>query len=137
MNDPSALDTIRQQQMTLYEIMGHSSGNDMIAREWTNGFKKVRMGADCLKANGLGRNSIVMSFLDLLSDEPDTFIIKKHGREIAEKTMENAREVRNGTLDIGTFDRNCINAGINPGSTADIIIGALYIALGEGWQWDC
>jgi triphosphoribosyl-dephospho-CoA synthase len=136
-NDPSALDTIRQQQMTLYEIMGHSSANDMIAREWTNGFKKVRMGADCLKANGRGRNSIVMSFLDLLSDEPDTFIVKKHGREIAEKTMENAREVRNGTLDIGTFDRNCINAGINPGSTADIIIGALYIALGEGWQWDC
>jgi len=135
-NDPSALDTIRQQQLTLYDIMGHSSENDMIAREWTSGFKKVRMGADCLKANGRGRNSIVMSFLDLLCDEPDTFIIKKHGCEIAEKTMERAREVRKGTLELATFDRNCIYAGINPGSTADIIIGSLYIAMGEGWQWD-
>ena len=82
-----------EQQMTLYDIMGHSAGNDMIAREWTNGFKKVRMGADLLKENGCGRNAIVMTFLELLSDEPDTFIIKKHGSEIAEKTMENAREV--------------------------------------------
>jgi len=51
--------------------------------------------------------------------------------------MENAREVKDGTLDLATFDRICIDAGINPGSTADITIGSLYVALGEGWQWDC
>ena len=77
--------------------MGHSAVNDMIAREWVNGFKKVRMGADLLMKNGSGRNSIVMTFLNLLADEPDTFIVKKHGQEVAEKTMENAREVRNGS----------------------------------------
>ena len=136
-NDPLALESIRQQQLTLHDIMGHSAGNDMIAREWINGFKKVRMGADLLRKNGCGRNSIVQTFLDLLSDEPDTFIAKKHGPEIAEKTMENAREVKDGTLDLATFDRICIDAGINPGSTADITIGSLYVALGEGWQWDC
>ena len=136
-NDPAALDSILLQQLTLYDIMCHSAGNDMIAREWIDGFQKVRMGADLLQENGCGRNSIVMTFLDLLSDEPDTFIAKKHGPEIAKKTMENAREVRNGTRDLATFDRICIDAGINPGSTADIIIGSLYVALGEGWQWDC
>ena len=122
--------------MTLHDIMGHSAGNDMIAREWINGFKKVRMGADLLKENGGGRNGIVLTFLDLLSDEPDTFIIKKHGHRIAETTMENSREVRKGIRDLTLFDRDCIDAGINPGSTADIIIGSLYVALGEGWQWD-
>jgi triphosphoribosyl-dephospho-CoA synthase len=135
-NDPTALETIMREQMTLLDIMGHSAGNDMIAREWINGFKKVRMGADLLKKNGCGRNAIVLTFLDLLSDEPDTFIVKKHGPGIAEKTMENAREVRNGTRDLTLFDRDCIDAGINPGSTADIIIGSLFVALGEGWQWD-
>lgn len=135
-NDPAALETIRLQQLTLYDIMCHSAGNDMIAREWTNGFKKVRMGADLLKRNGCGRKAIVMTFLDLLSDEPDTFIIKKHGPDVAEKTMKTAREVRNGTHDLAIFDKACIDAGINPGSTADLIIGSLYVALGEGWQWD-
>ena len=135
-HDPTALETIRQQQLTLYDIMVHSAGNDMIAREWTNGFKKVRRGADRLNENGSGRNAIAMTFLDLLADEPDTFIAKKHGLEIAEKTMENAREVRNGSRDLALFDRVCIDAGINPGSTADILIGSLYVALGEGWQWD-
>jgi triphosphoribosyl-dephospho-CoA synthase len=135
-NDPAAIETIRLQQLTLYDIMCHSAGNDMIAREWTNGFKKVRMGADLLKRNGCGRKAIVMTFLDLLSDEPDTFIIKKHGPDVAEKTMKTAREVRNGTHDLAIFDKACIDAGINPGSTADLIIGSLYVALGEGWQWD-
>jgi triphosphoribosyl-dephospho-CoA synthase len=135
-NDPAALETIRLQKLTLYDIMCHSAGNDMIAREWTNGFKKVRLGADLLKKNGCGRKAIVLTFLDLLSDEPDTFIVKKHGQEIAEKTMKHAREVRNGTRDLVIFDKACIDAGINPGSTADLIIGSLYVALGEGWQWD-
>lgn len=135
-NDPAAIDMIRQQQLTLYDIMDHSAGNDMIAREWIHGFEKVRMGADLLKEHGCGRNSIVMTFLDLLADEPDTFIAKKHGQEIAAKTMEKAREVRDGASDLAMFDKNCIDAAINPGSTADIIIGSLYIALGEGWQWD-
>jgi triphosphoribosyl-dephospho-CoA synthase len=136
-NDPGALKVIREQQMTLYDIMAHSAVNDMIAREWINGFKKTRMGADFLKKNGCGRNSIVSTFLELLSDEPDTFIIKKHGPDIADRTMRYAREVREGSRDLVIFDQECIDAGINPGSTADIIIGSLYVALGEGWQWDC
>jgi triphosphoribosyl-dephospho-CoA synthase len=135
-NDPGALETIRRHELTLYDIMAHSAVNDMIAREWVNGFKKVREGADLLKKNGSGRNSIVQTFLDLLADEPDTFIAKKHGQVVAEKTMQKAREVRNGSQNLAIFDRACIEAGINPGSTADILIGALYIALGEGWQWD-
>ncbi len=135
-NDPAAPDIIRKQNLTLYDIMNHSSANDMIAREWINGFKKIRVGADLLKKNGSGRNSIVLTFLDLLADEPDSFIVKKHGLDVAEKTMEKAREVRNGSQNLAIFDRACIDAGINPGSTADILIGALYVALGEGWQWD-
>lgn len=135
-NDPTALDTIREQRMTLYDIMQHSAGNDMIAREWVNSFTRVRNGADLLKENGSGRDSIVLTFLDLLSTEPDTFIIKKHGPEVARVTMTYAREVRSGVRDLAEFDRSCIESGINPGSTADIIIGSLYIALGEGWQWD-
>ncbi len=51
--------------------------------------------------------------------------------------MEHALQVREGIRDLEQFDDECIQNGINPGSIADIIIASIYIALGEGWQWDC
>ena len=48
-----------------------------------------------------------------------------------------AAEILDGRGDLEAFDAECISRGINPGSTADIIIAAIYIALGEGWEWDC
>ncbi|HON81292.1 MAG TPA: triphosphoribosyl-dephospho-CoA synthase [Methanoregulaceae archaeon] len=135
--DPHACDTIRQRGMTLFDIMLYSAKNDMVAREWINGFQLTRRGADLLKAHGCGRSSIVQTFLDLLATEPDTFIIKKHGKDAAWKVMQKAQDVRNGLRDLVAFDQECIDAGINPGSIADIMIAALYIALREGWTWDC
>jgi triphosphoribosyl-dephospho-CoA synthase len=75
-------------------------------------------------------------FLALLATEPDTFIIKKHGLEVARETMLRARDVLDGKLEIRQFDEDCIQRDINPGSIADITIASIYIALGEGWSWD-
>ncbi len=136
-SDPQATEEIRRRRMTLYDVMLHSAPNDMVAREWLNGFTLCRRGADLLKAYGCGRQAIVGAFLFLLSTEPDTFIIKKHGTEVARGVMDHALQVREGLRDLGQFDDDCIQNGINPGSIADIIIASIYIALGEGWQWDC
>jgi triphosphoribosyl-dephospho-CoA synthase len=116
--------------------MQHSSANDMIAREWINGFVLTRRGADILHQIGPGREAIVEMFLTLLATEPDTFIIKKHGRAVAEQTLAKAREVLDGRRVLETFDTECIEACINPGSIADITIAAIFIALDEGWEWD-
>jgi len=123
--------------MTLFDVMLYSARNDMVAREWVNGFQLTRKGADLLRQHGCGTGSIVSAFIDLLSSEPDTFVVKKHGKEVAGEVMRKAREVREGLRDISAFDQECIDAGINPGSIADIIIASIYIALGEGWAWDC
>ncbi len=136
-NDPRAIDEIRQRGMTLHDVMLYSAKNDMVAREWINGFQLTRRGADLLKTHGCGPDSIVLTFLDLLATEPDTFIVKKHGKDTAWNVMQKAQDVREGLRDLVTFDQECIDAGINPGSIADIMIAALYIALGEGWVWDC
>lgn len=135
--DPSSLQEIRERNMTLYDLMLYSAPRDMVAREWVSGFQMTRRGADLLHAAGCGRQGIVQAFLSLLALEPDTFIIKKHGPEIAGMTMKKAREVLEGMRDLQRFDQECIEKGINPGSTADIIIASIYIALGEGWEWDC
>ncbi len=136
-NDPRAVDEIRQRRMTLFDVMLYSAKNDMVAREWINGFQMTRRGADLLKSHGCGPDSIVKTFLDLLATEPDTLIIKKHGKDAAWKVMQKAQDVRDGFRDLVTFDQECIDAGFNPGSIADIMIASIYIALGEGWVWDC
>jgi len=135
-NDPRATDELRERRMTLYDVMLYSAKHDMVAREWINGFALTRRGADLLKSHHGGCGAVVGTFMDLLSTEPDTFIIKKHGRDVAWEVMRKAREVREGIRDIARFDQELIDSGINPGSIADIIIASLYIALGEGWQWD-
>jgi triphosphoribosyl-dephospho-CoA synthase len=135
-NDPHALTLIRDREMTLLDIMQHSAANDMVAREWVTGFPLVRRGADLLIQLGPGRQSIVDTFLTLLATEPDTFIIKKHGSEVAQQTMLQARGVLDGNESLQQFDEDCIRQDINPGSMADIIIASIYIALGEGWSWD-
>ena len=136
-HDPGAVDELRRRQMTLADVMLYSAQNDMVAREWINGFALTRRGADLLHTYGGGCGAVAGAFIELLSSEPDTFIIKKHGQDIAWATMRKAREVRDNLRDIVKFDQECIDAGINPGSIADIIIASLYIALGEGWAWDC
>jgi triphosphoribosyl-dephospho-CoA synthase len=135
-NDPKAVAAIRDRDMTLLDIMHHSAANDMVAREWVTGFRLVRRGADLLKELGPGRQSIVDAFMTLLATEPDTFIIKKHGIEVARETMLRARDVLDGKLSLRQLDEECIQRDINPGSTADIIIASIFIALGEGWSWD-
>jgi triphosphoribosyl-dephospho-CoA synthase len=135
-NDPHTLTIIRDQEMTLLDIMQHSAAHDMVARQWVTGFPLVRRGADLLKETGPGRQSIVTMFLTLLATEPDTFIIKKHGIDVARETMLRARDVLDGKLSVQQMDEDCIQRDINPGSIADITIASIFIALGEGWSWD-
>jgi triphosphoribosyl-dephospho-CoA synthase len=116
--------------------MQHSAENDMVAREWVTGFSLTRRGADLLRQFGSGRQAIVNTFLTLLASETDTFIIKKHGTAVAREIMLIAREVLDGKRSLEEFDDDCIARDINPGSTADILIASLFIALGEGWSWD-
>ncbi|MDI6877295.1 MAG: triphosphoribosyl-dephospho-CoA synthase [Methanomicrobiales archaeon] len=134
--DPGSIDAIRERRMTLLDVMRHSSGNDMVAAEWINGFLLTRRGADLLFHYGHGRRAIVEAFLLLLSTEPDTFIGKEHGRDVALQVMRRAREVREGRCSLEEFDQELILRGINPGSLADITIASLYVALSEGWQWE-
>ena len=135
-NDPHTLTLIREREMTLLDVMQHSAANDMVAREWVTGFPLSRRGADLLKEIGPGRGAIVRMFLTLLATEPDTFIIKKHGIDVARETMLSAGDVLDGRRTAEDLDAECIARDINPGSLADIVIAAIYIALGEGWSWD-
>jgi triphosphoribosyl-dephospho-CoA synthase len=136
-NDPHTLTALRERNLTLYDVLRISAPRDMVAREWTNGFALTHTGAHLLKSHGCGRKSVVAAFLDLLATEKDTFVVKKHGEEVAQEVVRHAREVQAGLQSLAAFDETLIARGINPGSLADILIASIYLALGEGWQWDC
>lgn len=135
-NDPSSIEYLTENQMTLYDVMEYSSSNDMVAAEWTNGFLLTQKVAGMLKESGEGREAISGAFISLLSEEKDTFIIKKFGHETAEWARDKACLVRKGELTAEEFDLMCLEKGVNPGSIADIIIAGIYVAISEGWEWD-
>jgi triphosphoribosyl-dephospho-CoA synthase len=135
-HDPSMADKLRERGMTLFDVMAYSAPNDMVAREWINGFSLTRMTADMLKTDGRGREAISTVFLSLLVKEPDTFIVKKFGPAKADLVQDYAARVCAGEMSLQEFDDFCISEGINPGSLADIMIAGLFVAIGEGWEWD-
>ena len=135
-NDPGAADALRARGMTLLDVMAHSAPRDMVAREWTNNFALCRRAADALLADTEPRTAIRRVFLSLLATEPDTFIAKKHGPALADETRARAQAVVRGESTVASFDAWCIARGVNPGSLADITIGAIFLALGRGWAWD-
>ncbi len=135
-NDPGAADALRARGMTLLDVMAHSAPRDMVAREWTNGFALCRRAADALLADSEPRTAIRRVFLSLLATEPDTFIAKKHGQALADEARARAAAVVRGEATLASLDAWCIGSGVNPGSLADITIGAIYLALCRGWAWD-
>jgi triphosphoribosyl-dephospho-CoA synthase len=135
-NDPGIADKLRDQGMTLYDVMAHSAPHDMVAREWTDGFRLTRQTADALFDHHGTADIIPVIFLDLLSTETDTFIEKKFGTKVAREIRDEALRVKRGELSLEALDDRCIREGINPGSLADIMIAGIYLALTEGWEWD-
>ncbi len=136
-NDPASLTRLREEGMTMYNVMEFSAENDMVAREWTNGFALTREMADLLKEAEGGSSAIPHIFLTMLSRHIDTFVIKKFGSATAEELRNSALMAKNGRLSAEVLDAWCLVEGINPGSLADICIAGIFTALLEGWEWDC
>jgi triphosphoribosyl-dephospho-CoA synthase len=137
-NDPASLETIQQQDLTLWDVMKLSSPNDTIAKEWTEGFPRTFHGADLLMryvASGMSINDAIPHlFLQLLSEFPDTLVAKKFDAHVAIEVSKKATDVikRGGTND---FDKELIARHINPGTTADIVVGSLFVALLGGLRY--
>ncbi len=164
LNDSDSLIKLKEQNVVLYDLMEISQSYDQIAGEWVNGFRSC---AECARfiIEGMGseivpfisesgpdlsrhlpditdrdiNNTIVYTFLKILSIYPDTFIQTKRGKEMAVsvslkakglvRTIESSGSFSDNIEHIQQFDDDLIENGINPGSTADIVIAGLFLAL--------
>ena len=146
LSDSESVDKIKEQGLTLYDMMEISAGYDIIAEEWVNGFEKsfecARMIREKISAHNIN-DTVVLTFIEMLARNNDTFIRTKFDIEKAEEVSKRAVGIlqKGGNdmnilrNDIHAFDRELLDEGVNPGSTADIIIAGLFIALFEGMRF--
>lgn len=141
LNDISSLDRIQERGLTLFNLMEISNSYDTIAEEWTKGFEKTFECAssiqDKVKKHGIN-NAVVLAFMELLAGNKDTFIQTKFDARKAEEVSSRARKIlqKKEIMDeVHAFDEELLKEGINPGSTADIIIAGLFVALFGGMRF--
>jgi triphosphoribosyl-dephospho-CoA synthase len=136
-SDSSSLEEIRKRGLTMFDIMEISAKNDMVAREWTNGFARCFKAAELIyerRVSGTLNDAVVLTYLDLLADEPDTFIAKKYDMNKALYVQGLAIDVLERQMTLNELSNRLYQEKINPGSTADIVIAGIFIALLRGMR---
>ncbi len=128
----AAADAVRERGLTLAGLMAASAEVDGIAREWADGFERTFDAADRLLD---GENLIERAptvFLELLAAEPDPFVATRHDGETAEAVRDRASAVLAGERGAADLADELVAGGVNPGTTADLLAGGLYVALERG-----
>jgi triphosphoribosyl-dephospho-CoA synthase len=128
-----AVPAVEERGTTLAEVMALSAPGDGVAREWTTGFERAFDGAERLASlDGPLSDRAARLFLELLADEPDTLVAKQAGEAAAERVSERAAAALAGETDPGALGDDLVAEGLNPGTTADVVASALFVALERG-----
>jgi len=133
----SSLEELDRRGITLYDILQISAKNDMVAREWVEGFRRSFMAAEKIaskRKTGTMNDATVLSYLELISEEPDTFIAKKYDLDKALYVQGLAVDVLERRMTLNELSHRLYVEKINPGSTADIVIAGIFIALLYGMK---
>jgi triphosphoribosyl-dephospho-CoA synthase len=140
LNDKGRQKTVQGSGKTLLELMRLSSKHDIVAREWSTNYERSFLLADRI-AEQTGRwglnDGVVRTFLEALSEVPDSLICAKFGMDAAIQVSRRAGEaLLDDTLGKARdMDRDLLAQDINPGSTADLIAASLFISLLRGLRF--
>ena len=138
--DPAWHEKLQSQGKVLLDLMNLSRDHDLIAREWSSGYKRSFQIADRLaekvKSHGLAEG-VVRTYLEALSEEPDSLVLAKFGAELAKEVSLRAKlALEDETLESARkLDRELLDEDVNPGSTADLIGASLLISLLRGLRF--
>jgi len=142
---PHTIGLIRREKYTILDLQALAASFDSIAQEYTTDFVYTfdTLYPQVLRA--LNRyphveDAVLATYLWILSTRPDSFIQRKGGPQAAEEVMVQAQKAlsriqktpaKNWATHILPFDEYLHSKGskLNPGTTADLLSGALFIAL--------
>ena len=127
---------------TIEEIMGYSANYDRISYQYAHNYGDIfdfiipRLVFLNEKHNSLDV-SLSLMFIEILAKIPDSHIYRKFGKKIAKKTSNNAYDLlkildREHSPDyladeLNNLDYKYKKKGINPGTTADLLVASLMI----------
>jgi triphosphoribosyl-dephospho-CoA synthase len=140
----SEQDVIGEPTVSLREAMALAADRDLIARQYVNDFEQVFEGLEYLRQEmhsgrlTLGQ-AVIQLFMTTLAKYPDSLIARRHGRRAAEEVSARARQIAESgagySLDsLVGFDewlRSQVTPPRNPGTTADLVVASLFVALRE------
>ncbi|ADQ14395.1 triphosphoribosyl-dephospho-CoA synthase [Halanaerobium hydrogeniformans] len=137
-------DISEKPEITLLKAMKLAEKRDNIAFEYTNNYSITfdyaypRFKQYSQKYNEIEK-IIIMTFLEILAEYPDTLIVRKHGLNKAVEVSRSAAEVlRSINLEqkdfwqqIEKFDQELRTQAekVNPGTTADLITAVIFLAI--------
>ncbi|USZ67794.1 triphosphoribosyl-dephospho-CoA synthase [Halorussus salilacus] len=129
-----AIPAVKERDIALYDVLALGDEDDDIAAEWTGGFERTFRAADRLaELEGPASARAARVYLELLGREPDTLVATKHGEKVAESVRVRAQQALEGGPEVvEAFAESLVEDGVNPGTTADLIAGGLFVALERG-----
>jgi triphosphoribosyl-dephospho-CoA synthase len=140
-------DVAKAPRVTLLEAMRASEPRDRIAWNYTHGLSDIfGLGLTWLKQArdrwGSSPFAVTRVYLGFLAHLPDTLIERKFGTDVAASLLEEARPLEAGLLECAlpedmsapllAFDRALKERGLNPGTSADLVVATLFAAALEG-----
>jgi triphosphoribosyl-dephospho-CoA synthase len=132
--------------VTLRQAMALAADRDSVAREYVTDYAITFQQAmpvlrDCLQTCSSLTDATVQTALTLLTEVPDTLIVRKMGWDAARTVSRQAGEVlrqggvltEQGRAALAHFDNSLRDATnkLNPGTTADLVTTALFVLLLE------
>jgi triphosphoribosyl-dephospho-CoA synthase len=138
----AAEDVTRTPSIPLVEAMALAADRDRIARAYVTGFEDILdFGLDELgAARSLAASesdAITTLHMCFLAAFPDSHIVRKHGMDAALRVRDRARERAalwrpavqpNAFAELLQFDCELKKSGLNPGTTADLVVATIYAA---------
>jgi triphosphoribosyl-dephospho-CoA synthase len=134
-------DVARPATGTLREAMAEASGRDRIARQYVSDFAEIFEISEPSFAAGLAmwgdpKWAGLTVYLQFLSDEPDTHVVRKYGATIGDEVRHTAAtfhqrlqvtahpaELLPGLM---SWDASLKDRNINPGTSADLTVATLF-----------
>jgi triphosphoribosyl-dephospho-CoA synthase len=148
--DENSLQEIKLDNINLKKIFSLSRGYDLISSEYASGFQIVLTEGypyfiDTFNESKDINLASVNTFLKILANHNDTLIIRKSGESLANEVSLRAKEIlkmgglisEKGKETIINFDNylQLQKGQLNPGTTADLLAGVLFIALLFGLRY--
>jgi triphosphoribosyl-dephospho-CoA synthase len=140
-------DVAGEPTMTLRQVMALAADRDLVARQYASGYQEIfhevlPLIRESLQGGHPLETAIIAAFLGTLARHPDSLIVRKAGRDVALSASSKAAEVLQagwpGTSEshhrLQELDAWLRSRGnqLNPGTTADLVTAALFVALWDG-----